>query len=102
MKEFFERFKYWIAAVLFLMSAGTTLGMTVDRPAFYLGDVKPLEDQLAMNTNQVGCMHLDILQQQLWAAEDRYTANKTQTNLDRLRQARLRLRRALEKGYVCS
>ena len=101
MKEFLERYKIMLGfATLFVASLGT-VGYTVDRPAFYLGDVRPLELQVAGNTNAVGCMHLDILTQQVWDAEDRYNANKNQSNLDRLRQARLRLRRALEKGYVC-
>jgi hypothetical protein len=102
MRELFDRIKWYLATVVGISVSATALGMTVDRPAFYLGDVKPLEEQIAMNTNQVGCMHLDILQAQVFAAEDRYNANKTQSNLDRLRDARLRLSRAKEKGYVCS
>ena len=101
MRDFFDRFKWWVATVAAIMASTTALGYTIDRPAWYEGDLKPLEEQVAMNATQIGCMHLDLLQQQVWNAEDRYAANKTQENLNRLRQARLRLQRAAAKGYVC-
>ena len=100
MRDLFDRFKWWVVTIAAIMASTTALGYTIDRPA-WKSELNTIEEQVAGNTNQVGCMHLDILQAQVWAAEDRYNANKNQSNLDRLRQARLRLRRALEKGYVC-
>ena len=100
MRDFFDRFKYWVGGLLFVMASSTTLGMTVDRPA-WKSELNTIEEQVAGNTNQVGCMNLNLLQNMVWAAEDRYNANKTQSNLERLREVRLRLRRAIEKGYVC-
>lgn len=100
MREFFERFKWWVVSIAAVMASTTALGYTVDRPA-WKSELDAIEEQVAGNTNQVGCMHQDLLQQQVWDAEDRYNANKNEATLARLRQARLRLQRAKEKGYVC-